>query len=115
LSKPIVRELIVEEISDESLAWATELGLKSYHPQASDITPTLVKRANILQLKVGGWWYEWDPVIFRDLANARANHAFVNSPLQAMAALPSQHDIRIGAVRRMMWAANYDFGLPQPS
>jgi len=106
LPERIIHELLVEEVSDESLEWAARHGLKSYHPLASDVTSELVDKAHLHHLEVGGWWNDWDPAIVTDIAEAGARHAFVNSPPQARAALPTRHELPLGVVQRMMWAAS---------
>lgn len=106
LHKRIVHELLVEEVSDESLEWAAEHGLKSYLPPVNDITPELVRKANLLDLEIGGWWDNWDPADVHGLAEAGARHAFVDSPLQARASLPNRREIPMGVVQRMMRAAS---------
>lgn len=114
LPERIVHELLVETVSDESLEWAAAHKLKSYHPSAGDITPELVHKARDRHLEVGGWWNEWDPSGIHDIAEAGARHAFVDSPLQAKAALPIHGDIPMGVVHRLMWSANQSEQLRLP-
>jgi len=107
LHERIAHELIVEEASDESLEWAASHGLKSYHPPVNDITPDLVHKAHRHNLEIGGWWQDWDPDIVHDVAKAGARHAFVDSPLQANAALPTRNEVPMGVVHRLMWSASH--------
>ncbi len=106
LPKRIVHELLVETVSDESLEWAAAHKLKSYHPYAGDITPELIHKAQDRHLEVGAWWNEWDPSAVHDIVEAGARHAFVDSPLQAKAALPARGEIPMSVVRRLVWSAN---------
>lgn len=105
LHERIIHELLVEEVSDESLEWAADHGLKSYLPSVNDITPELVHKANELDLEIGGWWDNWDPTGVHGLAEAGARHAFVDSPLEARAALPTRPEMPMGVIQRLMWAA----------
>ncbi len=107
LPERIVHELLVKEVSDESLNWAADHGLKSYHPSVRDITPELVRKARQHNLEVGGWWYDWDPTAMSGLAESGVRHAFVDSPLQASAFLPNHAEIPMGVIHRLMWAANH--------
>ena len=107
LPEGIVHELLVEVVSDESLEWAADHGLKSYLPPVHDITPDLVRKARQHNLEVGGWWYDWDPAAMQGLAEAGVRHAFVDSPLQASASLPNPSEVPMGVIHRLMWAANH--------
>jgi glycerophosphoryl diester phosphodiesterase len=57
LPERIIHELLVENVSQESLLWAAEHGVRSYHPDGKDITPELIKQADKLNLHVGAWWW----------------------------------------------------------
>lgn len=78
LPLPVVHELIVEKVTDESLEWAASNGLYSYHPDANDVTPDLIKKGKKLHLHIGAWW--WDPAE-QDIRTIKgARYAFVDSP-----------------------------------
>jgi glycerophosphoryl diester phosphodiesterase len=80
LPRHIVHELLVEQVSDESMLWAANFGAHSYHPDGNDVTPELVKKARDLNLEVGAWWWtreEQDP---HKVGRAGARYAFVDTP-----------------------------------
>jgi glycerophosphoryl diester phosphodiesterase len=57
LPNTIIHELLVEKVSQESLLWAAQHGVRSYHPDGKDITPELIAQARKLKLQVGAWWW----------------------------------------------------------
>ncbi len=78
LPASLMHEIIVENVSDESLEWASAHGLYSYHPDASQITPELIKKAKKLRLHVGAWWWTRAEQDVRTIRGAR--YAFVDEP-----------------------------------
>ena len=80
LPTTIVHELLVEQISDESLLWAAEHHIRSYNPEGSDITPELVRKAHKLHLHVGAWWWTRENQDYNHVRQAGANYAFVDAP-----------------------------------
>jgi glycerophosphoryl diester phosphodiesterase len=76
----VVHELLVETITEQSLLWATQTGLRSYHPNGKDITHELVKRAAELDLHVGAWWWTREEQDVKSLKAYGVRYAFVDEP-----------------------------------
>lgn len=87
LPRSIVHELLVEHVSDESLQWAADHGIRSYNPDGNDITPELVRKAHKLNLHVGAWWWTREEQnAYRNIQAAGASSTFIDS-------LPRRHPL----------------------
>lgn len=80
LPQAVIHELLVETVSEESLLWAAEHGVRSYHPDGKDVTPELVKRAHELHLHVGAWWWTREEQNAQIVASRGIRYAFVDEP-----------------------------------
>jgi len=80
MPKQVIHELLVVQVTDESLQWAADNGMRSYHPDGKDITPELVRRAHKLKLHVGAWWLTRQEQDARSLAPAGVRYAYVDAP-----------------------------------
>jgi len=80
MPKQVIHELLVKQVTDESLRWAAANGMRSYHPEGNDITPELVRRARKLKLHVGAWWLTRQGQDARSLAPAGVRYAYVDAP-----------------------------------
>jgi glycerophosphoryl diester phosphodiesterase len=76
----VIYELLVEQVTDESLQWAAANGMRSYHPDGKDITPELVRKARKLKLHVGAWWCTREEQDIRPLSQAGVRYAYVDAP-----------------------------------
>jgi glycerophosphoryl diester phosphodiesterase len=92
----VLHEIIVDEVTDEGLQWASAHGLFSYHPDGNDITPELIKKAKKLNLHVGAWWWTQAEQDVRKIKGAK--YAFVDSPHQHR----SQFDVRIARKKMIL-------------
>jgi len=87
LPHSIVHELLVENVSDESLQWAADHGIRSYNPDGKDITPELVRKAHKLNLHVGAWWWtREEQIAYPNIRASGASSTFID-------ALPRRHPL----------------------
>lgn len=75
----VVHELLVETVSQESLLWAAEHGVRSYHPDGKDITPELIAQARKLNLHIGAWWWTREDQ-HSHAAGKGVRYAYVDEP-----------------------------------
>lgn len=80
LSPTIMHELLVVKASDESLEWAAQHKVRSYHPDGNAITPELVRKARKLGMHVGAWWWTRQEQDIRLVRRHGIRYAFVDSP-----------------------------------
>jgi glycerophosphoryl diester phosphodiesterase len=81
MPEQIVHDLLVLEVTDESLQWAATNGMRSYYPDGKDITPELVLKAHKLYLRIGAWWWTRQEQDVRPLLHSGVYYALVDAPL----------------------------------
>jgi len=80
MPKQVIHELLVVQVTDESLQWAADNGMRSYHPDGKNITPELVRKARKLKLHVGAWWWSREEQDARTLSHIGVRYAYVDAP-----------------------------------